>query len=100
MEEIYDFAIDTTKLESLISTMKSERDNMDNAVKNIYKTLDEIGSYWEGETYNKAAQSLTRYQKPLESSIELIDEIIKLLNENNEQSTGVINKITGMVSEE
>lgn len=100
MEEIYDFAIDTTKLDNLIHTIKIERDNMDNAVKNIYKTFAEIGDYWEGDAYNSAQENLKKYQKPLESSVELIDELIKILNKEKEQSTGVIKKITGMVSEE
>jgi uncharacterized protein YukE len=100
MEEIYDYAIDTTKLNNLISAIKTERDNMDNAVKNIYKTIDEIGSYWEGDAYNSARDSINMYHRPLDISIEMIDELLKLLNNNYEKSTGVINKITGMVSKE
>ena len=99
MEEIYDYAIDTTKLNNLISTIKLERNNMDNAVKNIYKTLEEIGSYWEGEDFNLAKESLEEYHKPLDSSIEIIDELLKILNKDYGNSKKVINNIMGMVSE-
>jgi uncharacterized protein YukE len=100
MEDIYEFAIDTTKLDNLIRTIKQERDNMDNAVKTIYKTFEEIGDYWEGDAYNSAKENLIKYQKPLESSVEIIDELIKILKDDKKQSKKIMNKIASMVSEE
>ena len=99
MEDIYEFAIDTDKLDNLINTIKQERDNMDNAVKTIYKTFEEIGDYWEGYAYNSAKENILQYQKPLASSVELIDELLKILNKDKEQSKKIMN-IMGMVSEE
>ena len=89
----YDFALDTSKIENIITDLEAEKKNMSDAIANIYKIIDEMQDNWEGETYVTAKNNIENYHNGLNSSVVLVEKIISLLNSNETNAQTAINKI-------
>lgn len=95
MDSTLNFAVDIDKLSNVISSISTEKNNMNEAISNIYSTLEEMGGFWEGEAYQAAKTNLESYKGSLEDSVEMIDKIISILNEDKEAGEDLKNKIWG-----
>ncbi len=93
----FDFALDTSKLDNIITDIGTEKTNMENSINNIYEIVKDMGNHWEGETYKKAKETIEKYHNDLNSSVVLVSKIIELLNNNHKDSVTAIEKINNEV---
>ena len=98
--ENYDFALDTLKIDNVITDLEAEKTNMNNAIINIYKIIYDMKDNWEGETYNTAKTNIESFHKGLNSSVDLVGKIISLLNSNNTNADTAINKMKNVTNSE
>ena len=100
----YNFATDTTKLESLESELNTGIANVSEAIGNIYKIYNSLPSekIWSGKAYNSFKNKAESYKTDLDNIVNILNSYVSVIKELNSQSTvlhGEISSVCGLDEE-
>ncbi len=92
------FEYDSEKMDTVMSNMKTIKNNLEDNFDNIDKIMESISGSWEGEASNAFVRETTRAYYTYPSYVDTLDECIQYMKESNSSKADVEKKNESLIS--